>query len=437
MAAAVVSCADMSALLPPPEEQDALIDAIAELCRAHGFEGFLFDPVVLPAPQFFPDEYQPSEEGAALIARRLLEYAGLAHLEPVVELVSTEGPVEHEATVGGIRTSWSSGAGAYFGDFEDGKPVFNVNPSRLDDPLALTGALARVAAEVYRAHHQMWMDGDDELEEQLIDVTSVFLNFGVLTTNAAYLFRRSATFDGHFGTTNTRVTQESALSPAAMAFLVGAQLAVRGADRTIAAKILGDLEPKQRDGAKAALAQLEKRPEALRDRLGIPPPRMWTRAPIWVPVPASIRPAQRISPASGPMNAAATPPVEVVTPVFRVRGTRRWPLTLIGLAAGVVAAAVMGDPWMIAAGVVFGFTSGSLSQTFTCSGTGCERSLTRTARACPRCDGTVVGEIANLKEKFDAEARWRREHAPLTGSDEDDEALAQEALAAQRDGEAA
>jgi len=49
--------------LPPENEREALIDAMAELVRARGSEPLVQWPILLATPEYFPDPWSPDLQG--------------------------------------------------------------------------------------------------------------------------------------------------------------------------------------------------------------------------------------------------------------------------------------------------------------------------------------------------------------------------------------
>jgi len=67
-------------------ERDLLLDDISQLILAAGTEPFLGSPLVEPPDRCVPDPWSPDEAGVGHLIRRLLGYAGLDHLDLVLEI---------------------------------------------------------------------------------------------------------------------------------------------------------------------------------------------------------------------------------------------------------------------------------------------------------------------------------------------------------------
>ncbi|MBS2022574.1 MAG: hypothetical protein JST92_09200, partial [Deltaproteobacteria bacterium] len=162
-------------------DEEWLLGALAELIEAAGAETFLAAPLIEPTPAHFPDPFDNDVPGAERIAHRLLRYAGL-RLQPLMNLDETQGAHGNTA--------------AWFAGINLGRAVMGISDQILPAGDRVVATLAHEVAHVWRAvgkHADRDGDAESRLEEErLTDVTTVFLGFGILTTNGAYRFRASA-----------------------------------------------------------------------------------------------------------------------------------------------------------------------------------------------------------------------------------------------------
>lgn len=258
---------DPSQALPPAEEREELLDALAELVEQVGAEPLIRAPLLLPREDYFPDPWTPDEAGIYRLARRLLRYAGLGDLDVSVELFSEDDPARHDPWVHSER---HSGAAAWFAGIHDGVVDFGANVEQLDDPLGLTAALAHETSHAFRFHHGLMVD-DLTTEEQLTDLTTVYLGFGLLTTNVA-LRHRSQVIAGTLGASRYQRTMLGYLSPQTMSFLLACHQLVRD---EAAKGVVRELESNQAHYYRKARGWLEAQVPDLRGRLGVPEPSAW------------------------------------------------------------------------------------------------------------------------------------------------------------------
>ncbi|MDP2315762.1 MAG: hypothetical protein Q8P41_22885 [Pseudomonadota bacterium] len=176
----------MSLLLPTADEQQWALAALGDLVRRRGVDPLLTRPLVLPAPAFFPDPWTPDEAGVERILRRLLAYAGLPDAR-----VRAEVDREPDTTIAG----WSgaaarhrNGAAGWYMGRDGGTYEFGVDANFNHRPESLVAVLAHETAHAWRDTVGVQQDNRDA-EELLTDLTTVYLGFGVLTTNAAWQFR--------------------------------------------------------------------------------------------------------------------------------------------------------------------------------------------------------------------------------------------------------
>ena len=127
---------------------------------------------------------------------------------------------------GRLVPTLESTAAAWFGGIDGDSCWFGLNVDQLDDPEQLVGTLCHEVAHAYRAYHGLTVSSQD-IEEALTDLTTVYLGFGVLTTNNTYRYRTSGHFQGAFVTFQTSASTGGYLDAGEMAFLLAIQAVVR------------------------------------------------------------------------------------------------------------------------------------------------------------------------------------------------------------------
>lgn len=266
--------------LPPLLEQGRLIRDLRALIERRGLLPFVSAPLLEPRREHFPDHWRPDALGVERLALRLLSYAGLPELEAVVELYQGERAVR-SIDAGGNATAWShKGAAAWFAGIDGGRRLFGAEASKLSVPDMLAGVMAHEVAHAFRHRHHL--DGRErQVEEELTDLTTVYLGFGILTTNASYRYRAEGETMG--GGTHTRWSHEGVgyLSSKAMSFLLAVQVVVRDLPAGERRRLGSLLETNQAAYFKAACDSLER--DTLIERLGLPPPAQWP--PVTAPAP--------------------------------------------------------------------------------------------------------------------------------------------------------
>jgi hypothetical protein len=385
------------------EEQDLLLASLAELVAARGPAPLLAAPIE-PTEAFFPDRYVPGAEGARVVAERLLGYAGLGRHRAVMEVGDGQ---EVAGPDGGPAAAWFRGVEGF-------RCFFGVDEAQLGEPELLVASLAHEVAHAYRHVHGL-RDGGALEEEPATDATTVFLGFGVLTTNATFRFR-TAGLDGSSYRGHT-VSQASLgyLPPQAMAFLLAAQALARGAGWSERRRLAGLLETNQGALFAAAHAALSRRGAGALARLGIPAGAAGTPAP---------RPSRRVEPpvaqAASPASAAprAAPPRPRGPPTFRVPGGTRPMAGLAGAALAALpilfAALLVRRAWVMAlAAPLSAWTAlrWGHRRPDRCADPACEAELPPEARSCPGCGRRVAGTIRRPEDRLEAEERLRAEDA--------------------------
>jgi len=215
--------------LPTPLEREWLWAALQTLIDVRGEQTFLAAPIVLPNDEFFPDRWSPDEHGVARLAKRLLGYAGLGHLDVDVEVFTEATEVREVGLDGRAAATSHAGAAAWFAGIRGGTCLFGAEADQLGDPLGLVGAMAHEIAHAFRRSHRL-EHRDRDLEEKLTDVTTIYLGFGVLTTAASARFITK--HHDNLGSSYAHKRQ-GYLAPHEMAFMLASQLQLRGYERDI------------------------------------------------------------------------------------------------------------------------------------------------------------------------------------------------------------
>jgi hypothetical protein len=237
--------------------QDYLIRELTALIHAHGFAPFVSAPLLEPRAAHFPDRWRPDELGVERLARRLLTYAGLPDLDVDVELFESEIAVEKLAADGSVADWSHQGAAAWFDGIHEGRCRFGANTAKLATPDVLVGVMAHEVAHAFRHRHGLNLS-KREVEEPLTDLTTVYLGFGVLTTNASYRYRASGEMRGAYTRTEWSHQSLGYLPPEAMSFLLACQVVARGLPASEARRIAALLEINQAAYFRAAYKTLDR-----------------------------------------------------------------------------------------------------------------------------------------------------------------------------------
>jgi hypothetical protein len=249
-----------------------LIGELRNLVGVCGAQRFLEAPILEPTPGDFPDAFEPSKRGVRVLLRRILDAAGLPALDVALDTFSQPDEVRELDAHGRAKAWGHEGAAAWFAGIEGGVCHFGVAEERVGEPAVLVGTLCHEVAHAWRSFHQVWI-ADRDVEERLTDLTTVYLGFGILTTNAAYVYRQSGELTGGEATGSIAVTRwahsrTGYLPPEAMAFLLAAQVKARRVGWLARRRIARRLETNQAAYFRWAMKQLPPA-EELRRELGV------------------------------------------------------------------------------------------------------------------------------------------------------------------------
>lgn len=398
--------------LPSGGPASYLLHGLARLIQLRGAETFVAAPLVLAEARYFPDRVERRARGVAVLLRRLLAYAGL---EPKRLDIEIYGSAERDPHV--KLDEHGTQAAAWFMDIAEGVYRFGVCETELGDEQALIGTLGHEVAHAYRAHHGLTVV-TRETEEQLTDLTTVYLGFGVFTLESSFQFKT-----GHYDSSGQRLLYERKargyLRPGQLAFLLGAQLVARGAREDLLPGVLDSLSVNQGAAVRQAVKQLSTDKAALLETLGLLPVADW---PAPHTLDAALRPLPEASVVIHDRPRAQRAQADAEQFGFRVAGSRLAWGAGIGLFGGSGAGLALHLevafwPLVLALGGV-GALLGRARSAPSCSG--CSRGVPEYAERCDFCELPLVGDISALVERFEAEehhranAEQRREQAATT-----------------------
>jgi hypothetical protein len=243
--------------LPSEAAREELLRDLAGLISSRGSATFLGSPIVEPSPRFLPDAWEDDLDSASLLLRRLMLYAGL-DLDADLHLYDREDAAYHPNHI------------AWFAGIEEGRCRFGLDVHQLDDPQSLVAAFCHEIAHAWREHHEVVQEDRDK-EEELTDLTTIYLGFGILTTNATDRYQQSGYQEGGYAFTESRFNQAGYLSPQAMSFLFAAQLVARGLAPSRCKAVARQLETNQAEYLTRSVRHLAARREELLAALGLPP----------------------------------------------------------------------------------------------------------------------------------------------------------------------
>ncbi len=376
--------------LPLRDRREWLLDRLGDLVERAGVEPLVSWPLIEPDSWFFPDRWDPLDDRTIeRLLRRLLWYAGLDELDVALYVVDeperNNGPAlvvqpEHHEAV------------AWFAGIEDNTCLFGLYRARLTTGDEFAAAMAHEVAHAYRAVHELCVANSDT-EEQLTDLTTVYLGTGVLSTNAAYQYRSGATTAGLLAGHQWQHKRLGYLGHESLAFLLAARCHLRDLDKREIRRIAALLEPTQRECFAAALAYFDDHDESLAHRLRLPPRDQWPAlesAEALVAWDGSEDPPLRPEHAS---VAGAPAPIDPQDVAMARERDQSFVLLGASLIASIVAAVAFDGNWraVLFAVPFVAFVAGQQRRHYLCGAPHCHARVTIGAR-CPRCDALALSE---------------------------------------------
>jgi hypothetical protein len=397
-------------LLPSVEERAWIFEQMKALVERGGYEHLVLSPLLEPDERFFPDPWRGDPSSLRRLLRRLLVYADIS--TDAIELV-----VHDDKDVGGPVEPAAVGSLVWLVRRQDRTLHFAARVSALRDAMQVVPAAARAVAEGWRAHQGLTLT-DLAREQRLVDLTGVYLGFGVLTTDAS--IRHYATRTDGFRVQRAR-SRLGVLPTQALAFALAVQARARGLDAKARKTITRRLQANPAGFFRAALAHIDSAEAPVGETLGLPPRERWPAAPALEeltrahPDDESDTPDDEVSDAIVSAEDRGVLGMNEGRPVFRVERTKATrlakmlglPAVLLGVLFNRMQLGIEIEMWHAAlagaALAVLGLLVGRLIPDVRCSEPKCGTVLDPSMGTCPRCRGTIAGVIHHPRERLAAE----------------------------------
>jgi len=144
--------------------------------------------LVLPDADHFPDVFDGTPAAVDRLLARVLRHAGLTDASVAVAVAG------ELAGGGGCGTGScgvpTAGPRHRVERSSDGYRV-NVSAAEIGHPTVLTTALVRATSHLFLLEAELYEDFEPRQAEQVIDMASVLLGFGVLVCNGSYIYSKS------------------------------------------------------------------------------------------------------------------------------------------------------------------------------------------------------------------------------------------------------
>ena len=211
-----------------------------------GFKVFSETVLVQPSSQFFPQHGMTGPELAEALFLQVKEYAGMSDWPCKLE-AQDEDPNPVVAPTLVVQDAPSAPAGTFSAMAEG--VVITYNPGSISDPMSLIATFAHELSHYLTGSFSEEPPGGWENWEYAVDVTSVFLGFGIFAANSVVTFSQYAAFDSQ----GWRTSRSGYLSEAEVIHALGIFAALGGISQS---EILEHLKPYLRGLYKRACREL-------------------------------------------------------------------------------------------------------------------------------------------------------------------------------------
>ncbi|MHC4839388.1 MAG: hypothetical protein ACYTDT_00300 [Planctomycetota bacterium] len=166
------------------EEKEWLEKGMSWLARQFGMSRLREQTIILPTDQFFPDPLDGTEEAAKKVYTRVCKYMDVAPERAIFEVFEDDAPPKIKEAM-----EWShNGAAGYF---MGGKtPTVSVEQNSLTDPMSLVATCAHELGHLLLSNRDL-SAFEEEDEEPLTDLLTVFFGMGIFCANSCISFKQS------------------------------------------------------------------------------------------------------------------------------------------------------------------------------------------------------------------------------------------------------
>ena len=371
---------------PDRETRAHLLAELADLVARGGVVGRLLAEPVAPTAPAFPERWERTPEGAALLLRRLAWHAAIERTIVVVDDRWGAPPTERKPATTVEVTRANRTEAAFTIGFLGEDDVAGTLAHEIGVLFAML--YPRDGAQPYRdaAAPEVVLDPDRDLERG--SIATVALGLGVLAANAAFQqYSGSGRFNGAYVPLEYDVLRAGHIPMSELAFLLAVQAVVRGETAPPAG-----LAPPQRDEVAAWIPRLDR--AALRAQLGIADDDTGvSRRPV-VAFDARATPAVPGAPVEDKPKST--------TNAFRYRSHRGGIGLVAGtmLGVGVTVMVATRIPLLVLAGAS-GHVVGRRIRVSRC--TACVSIVPEGAPSCRSCGAILRGDVAHPSDRLEAE----------------------------------
>lgn len=391
------------------EDFGELAEALGALIAGQGAARFLAGTIIEPTARFFPRGFEPDADGARAVLSRLLRHVGI---DPrTIELRA--GEPNDELSIW-LEDEEEDGGGDDEGGAADERLVFSINHAALAaSPPTMTAAqIARETSRAWRRVHGL-REEEADVEEALVDVTSVYLGFGVLATNGTHHYEASGQQVGGYAITRWSHSYVGVLGAEAMCLLLGLQIVARRLDRGERKRIGGLLGANQEALYLRHLRHLDGEGEetgGLLARLGIT--EAMREAAELDEAPTTTAPSFGRDAPMAPMAPLPSAP-NAGRDIFVVRDDQRVGYGVRGVLLGALVAGIAGGNgaplWLcivlLTAATAQGVYRGRKQVSWLCTDAECREHMDIDSTYCPGCGGRVAGVLRHANDRLAAEER--------------------------------
>lgn len=151
-----------------------------------GIDAFRQRQLILPTPQFFPNDGSRGLEFAEMIFRQVKAHAGMADWP--CELRCQQGDPDPKVSQYAYVQDAPSSAAGTFRMLDEGNALITYHPDQLRDPMSLVATFAHELAHYRMRGFPEPPPGGWDVHEPATDLAAVFMGFGIFMANSRFSF---------------------------------------------------------------------------------------------------------------------------------------------------------------------------------------------------------------------------------------------------------
>ncbi len=192
------------------ETKDWLEDCFLWFFEEFGETSFRESKLVLPTEEFIPELFSPGDNPIKDSLRRVCGFMNVEYESVRLRIFDDEEAEFSPHPLAPVKFDGKKACGLY--SFENGKHKIAISTALLKNPVNLVATIAHELAHAKLLGGEEDFEYDEESEELLTDLATIFFGFGIFTANSLFKFEQwtNSSFQGWQMSREGYITEEQA-----------------------------------------------------------------------------------------------------------------------------------------------------------------------------------------------------------------------------------